>query len=38
MISKLAYSSLGERIGCVSDVPFNCLISISGSLRVREAA
>ena len=38
MISKLANSSLGESIGCVSDVPFSCFISISGSLRSRDAA
>src|SRR5260221_1908193 len=38
MISKFANSSFGDRNGCVSDVPFNCLISISGSLRVRDAA
>src|SRR6266496_3483069 len=38
MISKFANSSLGDRNGCVSDMPFNCLISISGSLRVRDAA
>ena len=38
MISKLANSSLGESKGCVSDVPLSCLISISGSLRTRDAA
>src|SRR5262245_24490600 len=38
MISKLENSSLGESIGCVSDVPFSCLISIRRSLRTREAA
>ena len=38
MISKLENSSFGESIGCVSDVPFSCLISIRGSLRVRDAA
>ena len=38
MISKLANSSLGESSGWVSEVPFSCLISISGSLRTRDAA
>ncbi len=38
MISKLANSSFGESSGCVSEVPFSCLISISGSLRTRDAA
>src|SRR5438477_10883776 len=38
MISKFANSSFGDKNGCVSDVPFSCLISISGSLRVRDAA
>src|SRR4029453_4996308 len=38
MISKLENSSLGDSRGCVSEVPFSCLISISGSLRSRDAA
>ena len=37
-ISKLANSSFGDSSGCVSDVPLSCLISISGSLRTRDAA
>ena len=38
MISKLANSSFGESSGCVSEVPLICLISISRSLRSRDAA
>ena len=38
MISKSAHSSLVERAGCVSDVPFTCVISTIGSLRILNSA
>jgi hypothetical protein len=36
--SKAAYSSPGESTGCVSDVPFTCVISTTGSQRARVRA
>ena len=38
MISKSAHSSLSEREGWVSEVPFTCVTSTNGSFRFRCAA
>ncbi len=38
MISNPAISSFGESKGCVSEVPFTWVISVSGSLRWRSSA